>query len=96
MATHKKKSSARRKKTALSPAEAQQQFYLLIEDFFSDYHLKEVDDHLWSWLTAGITCEHSIYDNGKERSNLLFFYENLSDLLHDMWRLHSIRQNNNS
>jgi hypothetical protein len=94
MATHKKKGNSRPKKAAISRATAQQQLHLQIEDFFSQYHFKEVEDHLWNWLTAGIACKHSIYDNAVERSNLLFFYQNMRDLIHGMWQLQSAPQKN--
>jgi hypothetical protein len=93
MPTHKKKSKPPQK-TSISPVEAQQEFDHLLQEFFDNYHLKDADDHLWNWLTAGISREHSIYDNGKERSNLIFFYENVKELIHKMWLLHLSRQHN--
>jgi len=91
MPTHKKKSTTPGKTSAL-PKDLQQQFLKLIEQFFENYHLKEVDEHLWNWLVAAITREHCIYSNAKERASLVFFYENLSDLFNEFWQLHNNRQ----
>lgn len=91
MPTHKKKSTTPGKTSAL-PEDLQQQFLKLLEQFFENFHLKEVDEHLWNWLVAAITREHCIYSNAMERANLVFFYENLEELLKKFWQLYNNRQ----
>ena len=84
MAVIKKKSKTR-KRSALSPSEAEEKFNQVIFQLFGNYHLKEVKDYLWNWLQVALAKENSVYDTGKERSNLLFFYENMVELLEATW-----------
>ncbi|AXY77959.1 hypothetical protein D3H65_29945 [Paraflavitalea soli] len=91
MPTRKKKSTKPGKTSAL-PELTQQHFLKLLEQFFENYHLNEVDQHLWDWLVAALTREHCIYSSATERANLIFLYENLKDLFKELWRLHNNRQ----
>ncbi|AXY77646.1 hypothetical protein D3H65_28300 [Paraflavitalea soli] len=88
MPIHKKKSSKPAAKAA-KPDHSQLAFRQSLEDFFTNYHLKEVDEHLWDWLVAGITRENCLYSDAKERANLIFFYEQMNDLFGELWQLHS-------
>jgi hypothetical protein len=88
MPTHKKKSTTPANTHTL-PEDPQQQFLQLLEQFFENFHLKEVDEHLWNWLVAAITRENCIYSNAMERANLVFFYENLEELFKKCWQLHN-------
>ena len=87
MPTRKKKSTAA--KTAPAPVTSvQQQFKEAMDEFFDCYHLDEVEDQLWNWLEAGIAGDHSNYATPRDRSNLIFFYKILSNLLESSWYLH--------
>lgn len=59
-----------------------------VDAFFGNYHPEDAEKILWDWLVAGLTRDHSIYSNAKERANLIFFYENLKELIHTMWLVH--------
>lgn len=60
----------------------------VLEEFFSNYHPEDAEKILWEWLVAGITRDHCIYSDAKERANLIFFYENLKELIINMWLIH--------
>ena len=79
MATVKKKSKPRQK-TASPTSEAEKEFNRVIVQMFGNYHLKDIEYYLWNWMEAAITKDHSPFDSGKERGNLLFFYKNLLEL----------------
>lgn len=53
----------------------------VLEDFFSTYHLKDVRELFKPWLRAGLTCDNGLYDEAKERNDLLFFHEKLEELV---------------
>lgn len=56
-------------------------------EFCSSFHLQEVRQTLWDWLTTAVGKSPSLYDEGKERSNLFFFYEQLNSLTEAVFRL---------
>lgn len=60
---------------------------LILREFCKDYHLHEVKEMLWEWLTTALSKQHTIYDVGKERSNLIFFYEKISVLVEAVYQL---------
>ncbi|WP_276483447.1 hypothetical protein [Paraflavitalea pollutisoli] len=60
----------------------------VMEEFFTNYHPDDAEKILWEWLVAALTRDHSIYSNAKERANLIFFYENLKELISTMWLVH--------
>ena len=87
MATVKKKSKPR--KRPISPiSKVEKEFNRVIIQMFGNYHLKDIEHYLWNWLEAAITKDHSPFDSGKERSNLLFFYQNLLELFEATWLIH--------
>jgi hypothetical protein len=53
----------------------------VIKNFFDCYSIEDIQEVTWEWLTAAITKAPSIYDNARERSNLIFFYECLIKLI---------------
>lgn len=48
----------------------------VIDEFFTNYHLADVRELLWNWLTAGLTNDNHFRD-GRSRSNLIFLYEQM-------------------
>jgi hypothetical protein len=58
---------------------------LVLDAFFDNYHLKDVREVLWNWLSAGLTSDNSIFRNGRDRSNLLYLYEHLTSLTEAAW-----------
>ncbi len=87
MPVHKKKAKAPAKTAALSRS-VHQQMHQVVVEFFGNHALHEADEHLWQWLTEALSREHSIYNNAKERANLIFFYENIKKLLSSLRQLH--------
>lgn len=82
----------RKKKTARSqPAEPSMEPALrpqvVLRDFCKDYHLHEVKQMLWEWLTTALSKQHTVYDTGRERSNLIFFYEKINALVVAVYQL---------
>lgn len=61
---------------------------LVLQDFCDSYHLEEVKKDLWEMVVAALGKSPSIYDDGKERSNLMFFYERLSTMIEAVYTLH--------
>lgn len=61
--------------------------HLILREFCKDYHLHEVKEMLWEWLTTALSKQHTIYDTGRERSNLIFFYEKIIALVEAVYRL---------
>lgn len=60
----------------------------VLSDFCDSYHLHEVKQILWDWLVTALGKSHSIYDEGKERSNLFFFYEKVETLMEAVYMIH--------
>lgn len=57
--------------------EEKQDPYIVLEDFFSNFHLQDMREMLWDWLVAAISAESGAYNTGYARSNLVFVYEKL-------------------
>lgn len=53
----------------------------VIAEFFVNYHLKDIREILWQWVWVGVANSNGHFDSDLERSNLLFFYENLEKLI---------------
>ena len=53
----------------------------VVSEFFSCYHLSDMRKLLWDWLQAGLTNSHANFETGKERSDLLFFYQKIEELV---------------
>ncbi|OQP44249.1 hypothetical protein A4H97_33390 [Niastella yeongjuensis] len=54
---------------------------LVFDDFFQGYHLNETREVLWQWLLAVISSDGSIASEPLERSNHIYFYEKLEEVL---------------
>lgn len=57
--------------------------------FCDNYQLKEAKEILWEWLVTALGKSPSLYDQGLERSNLFFFYENVEVLLEAVYAMHA-------
>lgn len=64
---------------------------LAIHDFFSYGHLPEIRQHLWEMLKAMVTGNYCNLLTRRERSNLIYFYEQLEKLVE---AAHVIHKNN--
>ncbi|OQP49388.1 hypothetical protein A4H97_29075 [Niastella yeongjuensis] len=54
---------------------------LVLDDFFQCYHLNETRELLWQWLTAIISSPGSISSEPLERSNHIYFYEKIEEII---------------
>lgn len=60
--------------------EEQQNPLAVIHNFYDTYHLNELRQELWDWLTAGLTNDSSSFKDGRSRSDLIFLYEQMECL----------------
>ncbi|HEX6432140.1 MAG TPA: hypothetical protein VF008_30825 [Niastella sp.] len=58
---------------------------LILDDFFECYHLNDVREIMWQWLTAVISCPCSNPNDHHERSNNMYFYEQMESLVEAAW-----------
>ncbi|MBC7903166.1 MAG: hypothetical protein H7Y27_07070 [Gemmatimonadaceae bacterium] len=57
----------------------------VMKEFFSAFRLGDTRRELWEWLVTAISKDDSVYDQGINRSNLFFFYENIEKLIEAAW-----------
>ena len=62
--------------------------HVVVEDFFSCFHLQDVRAILWEWLVAALSSESRAYNTGYARSNLFFVYEKFELLIEAVHGLH--------
>jgi len=87
---HKKnKPSARPAAAKQSPQEYIVNPQAVFAKFCDNYQKKEAKEILWEWLVTALGKSPSLYDQGLERSNLFFFYENIEGLLDAVYALHT-------
>jgi hypothetical protein len=61
--------------------------FLVLKEFFQHYHLNETREILWDWTVTVVSSPNSISSDHHERSNHLFFYEKLEQLIEACWVL---------
>lgn len=54
---------------------------LVLDDFFQCYHLNETRQIFWDWLTEVVCSPRSISTDPHERSNHMYFYEKMEELI---------------
>lgn len=64
----------------------------VLSDFCDTYKLDEANEILWDWVTTALSKSPSIYDAGRERSNLLFFYERMKALIEAVYMIDTQQQ----
>lgn len=79
-------------KDTLSKEEKPAQLQVLA-DFCDTYKLDEAEDALWELVATAISKSPSIYDTGRERSNLLFFYEKIKALIETVYTINAQQEN---
>lgn len=85
---HKKNKPAARPAAAKQPLQDSAINPLAVFAKFCDnYQLKEAKEILWEWLVTALGKSPSLYDQGLERSNLFFFYENVEGLLEAVYTM---------
>jgi hypothetical protein len=70
----------------LSPAQTQNP-NLVLDDFFEYYHLNEVREIMWQWLTEVVSSPRDSANDPHERNNHMFFYEKMESLVEAAWIL---------
>ncbi|OQP65839.1 hypothetical protein A3860_14695 [Niastella vici] len=53
----------------------------VLDDFFECYHLNDVRQILWQWLTTVISSHQSISNDALDRDNHLYFYEKIEGII---------------
>jgi hypothetical protein len=72
--------------------EEKQDPYIVLEDFFSNFHLQDMREMLWDWLVAAMSAESSAYNTGYARSNLVFVYEKLELMIEATYGIYKRRK----
>jgi hypothetical protein len=54
---------------------------LVLDDFFECYHLNDVRQLLWDWLTEVISSQRSIASDPLDRNNHMYFYEKIEEII---------------
>lgn len=72
--------------------EEKQNPHLVLDDFFSCFHLHESREILWDWLVAALSSESGAFGTGYARSNLFFVYENMERLIEATHAIHRRRR----
>jgi hypothetical protein len=54
---------------------------LVLDDFFKCYHLNEVRQTLWEWLTDIVSSDRSIAIEPLDRNNHMYFYEKVEEII---------------
>jgi len=66
----------------------------VFNDFFQAYHLNETREVLWEWLLAIISSAGSISSDPLERSNHIYFYEKLEEIIEAAFLLKELKIGN--
>lgn len=53
----------------------------VLDDFFLCYHLNDVREILWLWLTEVLSSQRSIASDGLDRNNHIYFYEMVEEVI---------------
>lgn len=72
--------------------EEKQNLYGVVEEFYRCFHLQDMREMLWDWLVAALSCEHSTYNTGHARSNLIFIYEKTELLIEATYEINRLRK----
>jgi hypothetical protein len=58
----------------------------LLTEFCRYFSYPEIKDDLWYCVMTALSKEGSLYDEASERTNLLFLYEKLEELLRAIYQ----------
>lgn len=65
--------------------EQKQNPVLVLNEFFESFHLNEVREIMWAWMVEVVSSPHSISQDANERSNHVFFYEKMEEVVEACW-----------
>jgi hypothetical protein len=57
----------------------------VLDDFFQSYHLQDVRQIMWQWLTEVLSSPRDSANDPHERNNHIFFYEKIESLVEAAW-----------
>jgi hypothetical protein len=60
---------------------------VLIEEFFKAFHLQDAQEEFWQIVKGALASTH--YDSPRERSNLLFYAELITQLFAAVQQIHA-------
>ena len=75
----------------LTPAQTENP-NLALTDFFQCYHLKDVREIMWQWVTEAVSGPNNHSNDHHERNNYLFFYEKIEKLVEAAWIINRSEQ----
>lgn len=91
-----KKASKKRRTSKREPEqfqrlseEQQQQPIKVLDSFFDCYSLRGLRPVLWDWLSVAMSAKNSVYDEGHNRSNLIYLYEQIEALFEASYLIHT-------
>jgi len=65
--------------------------YIVVEEFYTCFHLQDMREILWEWLVAALSSESINYNTAYSRSNLIFVYEKLESFMEATYVLNKRR-----
>ncbi len=66
--------------------------YQVIHGFFDYGHLPQIREHLWEWLKLAVSGNYH-RESCTEKSNLLYFYEKIEQLVEAVHIIHQKNEN---
>ena len=54
---------------------------MVVNEFFESFHLNDVREQLWNWVVELVSSSNSISSEPLERSNHIYFYEKMEELI---------------
>jgi hypothetical protein len=65
---------------------------LILKEFFQCFHLNDSRELLWNWVVEILSSANSISSDPLERSNHIYFYEKLEELIEACYLLKDLPQ----
>ena len=62
-----------------------------LQQFFEDYHLSEVRQHLWNLFETAVTSQNDIYAEASERNKLLEFLQRVEKILEAAYLISEVK-----
>ncbi len=59
----------------------------VIKNFFIAYKLCEIRQHLWDLVEVAITTDNDVFEDSRNRNNIVWFYRQLEEALEAVLKL---------
>jgi hypothetical protein len=56
-----------------------------LHQFFQNHHLTEIHKLMWEWLVCGLTQKDGYFEDPKQRSKLIWCYQEFEKLFEAAW-----------